>query len=80
MKPYVGAAFEGEVNGQPGVTLGSGGNSLSFADRAEGAHVKVEAGVEGVSAKGLSLFAKVEGITGKNAEGVSGRAGVALHW
>ena len=80
VKPYVGAAYEDELNGQPGVVIGSGVNNLAFADSAEGGHAKIEAGIQGISAKGLSVFAKVEGTTGKNAEGISGRAGIALHW
>ena len=80
IKPYVGAAWAGELNGQSNVTLTSGGTAQQFVDAPEGGHAKLEAGLEGTSAKGVTLFGKVEGVVGKNANGVGGRAGVAVRW
>jgi Autotransporter beta-domain len=80
LKPYLGAAWEGELSGQPSATLDSGGTSLRFADTSEGGRARIEAGVEGTSSSGLAVFAKAEAVTGANASGFGGRAGVALRW
>ena len=80
ISPYVGVAFEGELKEQPGMTLVSGGNAVSFQDVSEGGRARLEAGVEGSRNNGLSAFAKIEGITGKQAKGVAGRVGVAFRW
>ncbi|AMK26238.1 hypothetical protein [Sphingobium sp. TKS] len=80
ISPYVGLAFEGELKDQPGMTLVSGGNAVSFQDVSEGGRARLEAGVEGSGHNGLSAFAKIEGITGKHANGLAGRVGVAFRW
>jgi hypothetical protein len=80
IKPYLGAAWESELNGRPGVTLSSGGTDLYLGDTSEGGRARLEAGIQGDSEHGLSAFAKVEGVTGEKVGGISGRAGIALHW
>ncbi|TCM16100.1 outer membrane autotransporter protein [Novosphingobium sp. PhB165] len=79
IQPYVGANWEGEMNGRPGATLSSGGEDLYFRDDAEGGRARWEVGVQGAS-DGLSAFAKVEGVTGSGSSGVAGRAGVAFRF
>jgi hypothetical protein len=80
VKPYVGANWEGELSGRPGMILTSGGTGLNFLDTSEGGHGRFEAGVQGTSDHGLSLFAMVEDVAGGKMKGVGGRAGIALRW
>jgi len=79
IQPYVGGNWEGELNGQPGATLSSGGEDLYFRDDAEGGRARWEVGVQGAS-EGVSAFAKVEGVTGSGSSGVAGRAGVSFRF
>ena len=79
IKPYVGAAYEGELNGTARTLLVSGGSSLDYADASEGGHARVELGVQGNS-RALSVFGKVEGVAGSNAKGLGGSLGLALRW
>ncbi|MPS69755.1 MAG: hypothetical protein E2586_14815 [Novosphingobium sp.] len=79
LQPYVGANWEGEMNGRPEATLSSGGENLLFRDASEGGRARFEAGIQG-SSQGLSAFAKVDGVTGSGTSGIAARAGVSVRW
>jgi outer membrane autotransporter protein len=79
LQPYVGANWEGELNGRPTATLASGGQSLTFRDASEGGRARFEAGIQG-SSQNLSAFLKAEGLTGSGTSGIAGRAGVSVRW
>lgn len=79
IRPYVAAAYEGEMNGTARTVLSSGGTSLDYGDASEGGHARIEAGVQ-ASSRTLSVFGKVEGVAGSKARGIGGSAGLSLRF
>lgn len=80
IKPYFGVRWEDETNGVARVALGLATSGVDLSDVAEGSHARIEAGVQGITTSGVSLFAKVAAVEGSKAQGFSGALGAAIRW
>jgi len=80
LRPYLGAGWEGEMGDAAHALLTSGGTGLGFDDLKDKGRARLEGGIEGTSAKGFGIFARVQGVTGSRSQGIGGQAGVTFHF